>query len=607
MKSFAVTAAALVACAVLLMACRPQPAPTPTLPPSPTPRPLFTPSPLATPDPGRLAEPGSREALLAAVPALAERERRFAEALASDQPVLLYGGELDAQQQQAQAIAVADPTVRSFVFDRLTGAPLRSEVMMVRPALPSDLSGEAAQRCAGQTCYRVEIYNYAANATIVALANLDRGSVVSVLYYPETQPELPPYLGELAAQIAVHSPEVAEQLGFRPGVDRAGMPSVKTALNNSQCERSRHLCVGPTFILPGQGRALWAIVDLTEGRLVGTRWTDTGQGEGAPVTEQGLQDAVVMATYCEQSQRLSRDGWELSYQLTSSDGLEVRDVTFQGRPVLRSAKLVDWHVSYSTDQGFGYSDATGCPMFSTASVVAFSGPTVGEIEQEGQAVGFVLEQDFRSEQWPLPCNYRYVHTFEFYRDGRFRVGGRNLGRGCGNQGTYRPVLRIHLTPGAFDGRVDVAEWGGSEWTPWTEEGWVKQDEATAYTAEGFQFRFLGEDGRGYYLEPNRGQFGDGSRGDNAHVYITAYKPEEGDADLLTIGPCCNTDYRQGPEKFLEPPEPLADGVVVWYVPELKNDDTPGNEYCWAESYVAAGLVRYRVFPCAFGPMFVPAP
>ena len=45
--------------------------------------------------------------------------------------------------------------------------------------------------------------------------------------------------------------------------------------------------------------------------------------------------------------------------------------------------------------------------------------------------------------------------------------------------------------------------------------------------------------------------------------------------------------------------------MLWYVPYLKNDDTPGEEYCWTESYVESGLVRTRTFPCAFGPMFVP--
>ena len=43
--------------------------------------------------------------------------------------------------------------------------------------------------------------------------------------------------------------------------------------------------------------------------------------------------------------------------------VEIYDVRFNGIPVLTSAKLVEWHVSYSEREGFGYSDAVGCPNF----------------------------------------------------------------------------------------------------------------------------------------------------------------------------------------------------------------------------------------------------
>ena len=341
-------------------------------------------------------------------------------------------------------------------------------------------------------------------------------------------------------------------------------------------------------------------------RLVGTRWTDTGAGDSQPVTEQGLQDAVVMANYCEVLRPLARDGWEMEYAITPSDGLEIKAVKYEGRSVLASAKLVDWHVSYSGQEGFGYSDATGCPLFSTASVVAFNGPTTEDIVEGGQVVGFALEQDFRSELWPLSCNYRYVQRYEFYNDGRFRVGARNLGRGCGNNGTYHPVTRIALEPGPQGQQATIAEWDGAAWTTWEEEQWTQQTDATSYTEEGYQFRILGGDGQGYMLQPNRGQLPGGERGDNAFVYATLRRPEEGDADMLTIGPCCNTDHQQGPERFMVPPEPIeASSLVLWYVPRLINDDTPGAEYCWTSSVVENGLVRHNAYPCAFGPMFVP--
>lgn len=572
-----------------------------TEPGAPTPDPAALPA--ATVDPEAVLAPaGTADP---PIPALATREAAWGALLAGGPAILPYGAPLDPELGQAQAIALADPAVLAVARDPGTGAALRAEVFQVRPLLAADRT-EALDNC--EACYRVEIYAYDANASRLVTVDRDQERVLGMEDRADTQPEVPPHLGALAAEIAAASPEVERALGFAPGSGEAGMPNVKTALNGSRCERSRHLCVAPTFV---QGeRALWAIVDLTEGRLVGTRWTALGNPP-APlsVSEQSLQDEVVMRRYCEEPRELARDGWSMRYQITPSDGLEILDLRFEGAPVLDSAKLVDWHVSYSGREGFGYSDATGCPQFSTASVVAFGGPVEEEIREGDELVGFALVQDFRSELWPAPCNYRYVQRFELYRDGRFRSGGANVGRGCGVPGVYRPVLRLAL-PAAGDAGGDparVLEWDGAAWQPWSEEGWRDGDGESPMTPEGYQLRIEGIGSGAYQMAPNRGQLGDGSRGDDGYLYLTRRKPEEGDGDLLTIGPCCNEDHRQGPEKFAEPPEPLegADSVL-WVVPRLENSDAPGAEYCWADTEIRDGRTRARTFPCAFGPIFVPA-
>ena len=110
------------------------------------------------------------------------------------------------------------------------------------------------------------------------------------------------------------------------------------------------------------------------------------------------------------------------------------------------------------------------------------------------------------------------------------------------------------------------------------------------------------------VEPDRGQFQEGGRGDSAYTYITAKHPDrdEGATDMVTIGPCCNPDYQQGPEKFMEPAEPLAEPeFIMWYVPQMKNDDTPGQEYCWADTVIENGKPRAVTWPCSGGPIFVP--
>jgi hypothetical protein len=533
------------------------------------------------------------------LPALATRVAQVQEALAQPIPILLLEGTLDEEQRLAQGIAVQDSRFQADLRTQ-TGESLRNEIFGIYPTRASDHVGPAAA-CAQSKCYRVEMYNYGYNLTTVAIVDVINRSVLAVNLFPDTQPDIPPTLTQLAIDIATNAPEVKQALGLKPDEDAALMANTKTALNQSRCERSRHLCVAPTFV---QGNhALWAIVDLTDGVLVGVRWTNLGAVNLPPLTEQTLQNEVVTERFCTQTTPLARDDWQMDYILTSSDGLRLSNVRFRGQPVLESVKLVDWHVSYSGKDAFGYSDAIGCPVFSQAAVVAFEGPRFEELLENGDVVGFEVIQGFRSEIWPLPCNYYYEQRYQFYQDGRFRVVAGNLGRGCGTPGTYRAVLRI--VPA---GVHTVSAWDGSAWQAWATEQWALQSEGK-FTPEGYQYRFVDEGGQGYYLAPGQGQFDDGGRGDNAYLFATRRHTDrdEGDSDLITIGPCCNDDYQQGPEKFVDSsPESIADSeLVLWYVPQIENDNTPDREYCWADYVVEAGVFTPKAWPCYSGPLFVP--
>ena len=524
---------------------------------------------------------------------IAERLEKIAATLKLSPPVLTLDA-ADENQKAAQDLAVKDARFTNETKDAQTNEPLFNEVFGVYPLRQSDFTPPTAQ-CANGRCYRVEMYNFALNTTTNAVVDVNVKQVVAVTRIPNTQPDIPPQLTELAAHIANNSDEVKSSLGGT--AENPLMTNTKTALNRTKCERSKHLCVAPTYV-SGE-KALWAIVDLTDLTLVGVRWTQVGS-TGKAVTEKSLQNEVLTRKYCETNNALEKSGWKLNYMLTSSDGLKISDVSFQGKPVLRSAKLVDWHVSYSKTEGFGYSDAVGCPYFSQAAVVAAIEPKVSEIPN-----GFSLVQKYYSEGYPTPCNYSYEQRFDFYADGRFRIVAGSLGRGCGNDGTYRPVTRI-----AFAGeRNNFAEFTGTDWKSWQTEAWQLQKSDTPLTKENYQYRIADESGSGFYLEANRGQFGDNGRGDNAFVYVTKNAPDrdEGESDLVTIGPCCNLDYHQGPEKFIEPaPEPIANSsLVLWYVAQLKNDDEKGKEYCWAESVVENGVYKVIEHPCYSGAMFVP--
>lgn len=528
------------------------------------------------------------------------RKKEIENILKDSLPVKWYREKGGEQAMLAQKIALSDAFFTRYLFDLKTKKPLWNEIFGVYPARPGDI--KKGIKALPGTLMRVEMYNYANNLTTIGIVDVFTQKLVSADHYPDMQPDIPPSLIKLAEQIAMNAPEVEKALGFKPTNQKPVMTSTKTALNRTKCERSQHLCVAPTFI---QGnRALWAIVDLTDNRLVGLRWTNTGE-DGAVVTERKLQNETVADCYCEKVNSVEKYGWKMDYLLTASDGLEISNVQFGNQKVLNSAKLVDWHVSYSGTDGFGYSDAVGCPIYSQAAVVATDPPKIADIVEGDSVVGFMIEQKFFSELWPGPCNYSYSQRNFFYKDGRFRITCASIGRGCGNNGTYRPVFRI-----AFAGnQQNFYEYASTGWKQWDKEGWQLQQPTTQYDSSGFQYKIQTSPFLSYMVAPGNGQFNDGGRGDNAYVYLTKnhLNKDEGNTDLVTIGPCCNTDYQQGPEKFIgsNPESTINTDLVFWYVPQMKNDDRPGSKYCWAETYLEDGIYKIKAYPCFAGPMFVP--
>lgn len=530
------------------------------------------------------------------LPLALAHHQRVLQALQSASAILPLSGQLSPDQREAQDVAIHDNRFLEGTREVGTGMPYRNEIFGIYPLRESDISTPDLRRCLTQTrCYRVEQYQYAWNDTRFAVVDVLAKKVLAVNKLADVQPDIPPRLDQVAAELALKSPLVRDALGRTPRSDEMVMSMTKTSLNRTRCERSRHLCVAPT-IVEGNS-ALFVIVDLTDYRVVGARWTKLGRAQSAP-SERRLQNEGMARDYCDRAVSAERDGWTFEFQITSSDGVKVSNVSYRGRPFLKSVKTVDWHVGYSWKEGFGYSDAVGCPVFSQAAVVAVDPPRFEPLLENGATVGFSLLQDFRSDQWPRPCNYYYRQRFDFYSDGRFRPVNANFGRGCGDDATYRPVTRI-----AFADATSVAERRSDQWQQWTKEDW-RLAERMNTASNGSLLQFAGSAGR-YDLIPNSGQW-DQSRGDNPYVYVTIHPEgrDEGESDLPAIGNCCAKDYRQGPEKFIEPtPERIGDSpLVLWYVAQLKNDARKGREYCWADYVVEAGVYTERPYPCYSGPM-----
>ena len=542
-------------------------------------------------------------------------QKEIKRVLNSKNPILPLANLSDPKKKQAQQIMLANPQVQRSAFERNSGAPLRTEVMTIEQALPGDLTG-FENMCANSDCYRVNMYNFFFNATVAGLVNITSKRVIGLNTIFESQPELSKRLKDLAVSIAKNEPaaqlEIKRYLDFigeseKTNAIKAVMVDTKSALKDTLCERSKHLCVSPTYVLGD--KAMWVIVDLTDMKVVGIRWTNVGSaGPPTLMTERTLENEYVFKNYCENVNTLNRNGWRFDYHITTSDGLRLAQIAFNNKPILSSVKVVDWHVSYSLDQRFGYGDATGCPMFSSAVVVAYDGPKITPILEDGEEIGFSITQDFRQLPWPAPCNYRYEERYEFYNDGRYRIALSNHGRGCGEGGVYRPIVRMELPTSTTHSNHQIQQWHDGQWQTLSRESWSLQQESQFMHKAKYSHRIVNKDGSGYLMEPSVGQFGDNSRGDNAYVYTTINHPDkdEGKTDMVTLGSCCNANYQQGPEQFLEPAEAITDQpLVLWYVPQMENDGQEGQRYCWAETQVVDGVAKPMTWPCTAGPMFVP--
>ncbi len=485
---------------------------------------------------------------------------------------------LTPEQTQAQDLALADPRVMQYTLGH------RSEVFGVRRVGPHYPASSAA--CADADCRQVEIYNFDENAAVVAIVNLDSQKVLEVFHQPGVQPGINQRLMDLAIELTRSDPDIAAEVG-RSLANEDIMP-MQANLVGTPCN-GEHLCVASTFGV--EGRMIWAFVDLTDEIVIGTGWTKVSpnQPNGSTLFEPELVD-------CTSSYALERSGWFINYQVTDTDGLRVYDVTYNGAPVMTSAKLVEWHADYG---GFGFVDSIGCGSDGSSFAIAPYGDTrILDLRDVADGViGFEVIQDFRMPSWGADCNYRYEQHFQFYADGRFRVVSGAYGKGCGTNAMYRPVVRIDIAVAGDEGD-NFATWDGANWVAQPAEAWWSQE---VNPLNVYQWFVSDTSGAGYYIEPGQGQFDDNGRGDTAFVYVTQHDSGEGDTDLGGLGSCCNDDYQQGPETYLDAEAINDQNIVIWYVPQMLTDAAPPDYYCWT----LQGEPIPITFPCFGGPMFVP--
>jgi hypothetical protein len=235
------------------------------------------------------------------IPLLKERLKKIKSVNLSS-PVLLLDNASDIQKLAMEG-CLKNADFTKFVKNDKNEI-LLNEIFGVYPIRPGDIAtlptGPNAE------IFRVEMYNFALNLATIGIIDVKKDSILQIYYLSDTQPDIPKTLVDLALQIATHSPEIIQALGYKPDQSEALMSSTKTSLNKTRCERSLHVCVAPTFIK--DDKALWAIVDLTDLKIAGIRWTNVGTTGPSLVTERKVQDEFINENFC-QSENTCEKKW----------------------------------------------------------------------------------------------------------------------------------------------------------------------------------------------------------------------------------------------------------------------------------------------------------
>lgn len=444
--------------------------------------------------------------------------------------------------------------------------------------------------CASRACKQVYIYDFAHDATVVAI--LADGQLIDARRIENATPPFNERIEKMAQRLIAESEIVQEAVGEV----RDSAEIVIMQMQHPSCP-SDHLCVATT--LWTDGGSVWVLVDVTLEAIIDLWWTDVTVNSQQPT----VNSSPDLPFDCD-PHTLTRDGWSLEYRITPSDGLAVADVFYNGKQLLHDVRLIQWEANYINDGNYGYIDYIGCGAEGEGH--GFPIDPIGATQISEIAGGFELRQNFEMIQWGEFCNYRYEQSYEFYTDGRWRIVGRPFGRGCGDgrykEATYRPVFRIDF---ALDGIGNdyFQAWNGSEWQQYDTETYFTP--TTPNNPHGRAFRIFGSNGIGYEMEIGDEKLNEGGIEDNPYTYVTRSRVEEGEFDLPTVGDCCQQDHQKPPFEFVDGETVAGVHLVVWYVPEALtqtkfafsqgNADAP---VCWTES-------ETEYYPCSMGPMFHP--
>lgn len=143
---------------------------------------------------------------------LDERKREIEAVLKLNKPVLLVKQTDIKSSSEIQDIFMSNSKLDKFFVEPSSQKKMLNEIFSISKARPSDLPN-GSEMMNMENIYRVEMYNYALNASIIGFVDLAHKQVINIIFYRETQPDIPPHLVELAMEMAINDTAVINEYG----------------------------------------------------------------------------------------------------------------------------------------------------------------------------------------------------------------------------------------------------------------------------------------------------------------------------------------------------------------------------------------------------------
>ena len=115
---------------------------------------------------------------------LDERKREIEAVLKLNKPVLLVKQTDIKSSSEIQDIFISNSKLDKFFLESSSQKKMLNEIFSISKARPSDLpNGSAIMNM--ENLYRVEMYNYAMNASIIGFVDLAHRQVINIMFYKE--------------------------------------------------------------------------------------------------------------------------------------------------------------------------------------------------------------------------------------------------------------------------------------------------------------------------------------------------------------------------------------------------------------------------------------